>query len=115
MVHYDGTVRNSNKQLLQLRYGEDGMDGAKMEFQVIPSIKPPDAKFEQHFKFDCRNPRYLRKYLSEDIVRDLSTSTSVQAELEKEWQQLVEDRKDARAIFPTGNSKVGVACMTVGK
>lgn len=57
MVHYDGTIRNSNKQLLQLRYGEDGMDGAKMEFQVIPSIKPPDAKFEQHFKFDYHNSR----------------------------------------------------------
>ena len=57
MVHYDGTVRNSNKQLLQLRYGEDGMDGAKMEFQVLPSIKPPDAKFKQHFKFDSSDPR----------------------------------------------------------
>jgi hypothetical protein len=59
MVHYDGTVRNSNKQLLQLRYGEDGMDGAKMEFQVIPSIKPPNAKFEQHFKFDCHNSKLV--------------------------------------------------------
>lgn len=61
MVHYDGTVRNSNKQLLQLRYGEDGMDGAKMEFQVIPSIKPPNAKFEQHFKFDCHNARFVER------------------------------------------------------
>lgn len=57
MVHYDGTVRNSNKQLLQLRYGEDGMDGAKMEFQVLPSIKPPDAKFKQQFKFNCNDSR----------------------------------------------------------
>ncbi len=58
MVHYDGTVRNSNKQLLQLRYGEDGMDGAKMEFQQLPCIKPSDAKFEQNFKFDYRNSRW---------------------------------------------------------
>ena len=59
MVHYDGTVRNSNKQLLQLRYGEDGMDGAKMEFQQLPCIKPSDAKFEQNFKFDFSNPRLV--------------------------------------------------------
>ena len=59
MVHYDGTVRNSNKQLLQLRYGEDGMDGAKMEFQQLPCIKPSDAKFKQNFKFDCSNPRFV--------------------------------------------------------
>lgn len=50
----------------------------------------------------CRH----RKYFNEDIVRDLSTSTSVQAELEKEWQQMMDDRKEARIIFPTGNSRV---------
>lgn len=50
--------------------------------------------------------RHLRKYLEEDIVRDLTTSTSVQAELEKEWLQMLDDRKEARTIFPTGNSKV---------
>ena len=50
--------------------------------------------------------RHLNKYLSDTIVRDLNTSTTVQAELENEWEQLVQDRKDAREIFRTGNSKV---------
>ena len=56
------------------------------------------------------NFRHLRKYFTDEIVRDLTTSTSVQSELEKEWQQMVEDRKNARTIFPTGNSKVTFVC-----
>lgn len=53
----------------------------------------------------CRN---LRRSFKEDIVRDLLTSTTAQAELESEWQQLKEDREALRTIFPTGNSKVSL-------
>jgi len=34
MLCYDGTVRNSAGDVLQMLYGEDGMDGAAMERQV---------------------------------------------------------------------------------
>ena len=52
------------------------------------------------------NHRHLRRSFKEDIVRDLLTSTTAQAELEAEWQQLKEDRDALRTVFPTGNSKV---------
>ena len=39
-------------------------------------------------------------------MRDLLTSTTAQAELEEEWQQLAVDRDALRSIFPTGNTKV---------
>jgi hypothetical protein len=38
MICYDGTVRNSAGDVLQMLYGEDGMDGAAMERQVIKSF-----------------------------------------------------------------------------
>ena len=57
MAHYDGTVRNSNQQLVQLCYGEDGMDGMHMEFQQLNTIKPSHAAFERQFHFDCANQR----------------------------------------------------------
>lgn len=57
MVAYDGTIRNSNNHMIQLRYGEDGMDGAAVEFQNMPSIKPNKASFEKKFHFDCSNER----------------------------------------------------------
>ena len=57
MVAYDGTIRNSNNQMIQLRYGEDGMDGGAVEFQNMPSIKPNNSAFEKKFHFDCANER----------------------------------------------------------
>ena len=39
MVNYDGTVRNSVGQLIQLRYGEDGLAGEAVEFQVYVTDK----------------------------------------------------------------------------
>jgi len=60
MVAYDGTIRNSNNQLIQLRYGEDGMDGAAVEFQNMPSIKPNNVAFEKKFHFDCTNERLVQ-------------------------------------------------------
>lgn len=57
-VMYDGTIRNSNDHLVQLRYGEDGLDGANVEFQNISTIKPSNIAFEKKFKFDYTNERY---------------------------------------------------------
>lgn len=54
--------------------------------------------------------RQMRKYFKEDIVRDLLTSATAQAELEAEWQQLKEDRENLRSTFPTGNSRVRSVC-----
>lgn len=59
MVKYDGTVRNQIEQLIQLRYGEDGLDGTAVEFQEMPSLKPSDNAFERRFKFDTTNERQV--------------------------------------------------------
>lgn len=63
VVSYDGTVRNSNRHLVQLSYGEDGMDGAFMEFQQLPGIKPSDSAFKRRFYFDCSDQRYMYMYM----------------------------------------------------
>ena len=57
MVKYDGTVRNQVEQLVQLRYGEDGLDACHVEFQGLPTLKPNDKTFERKFKFDPTNER----------------------------------------------------------
>ncbi|EPB66207.1 RNA polymerase Rpb1, domain 5 [Ancylostoma ceylanicum] len=80
MVNYDGTVRNSLAQMIQLRYGEDGLDGMWVENQSMPTMKPTNALFERDFK------------------------------LEAEFQQLEEDRRLLRKIFPTGDAKIVLPC-----
>ena len=57
MVYYDETVRNANRELVQLKYGEDGMDGAFMEFQELPTIRPSHSAFQERFKLDFSNSR----------------------------------------------------------
>ncbi|XP_033231240.1 DNA-directed RNA polymerase II subunit RPB1 [Belonocnema kinseyi] len=110
MVHYDGTVRNSVGQLIQLRYGEDGLCGEAVEFQSLPTIKLSNKAFEKKFKFDPTNERYLRRIFNEEIVREMMGSGEVISELEKEWEQLNRDRAVLREIFPSGESKVVLPC-----
>ena len=59
MVAYDGTLRNSVNQVIQLRYGEDGMDATHIEFQNMPSLKPNSAAFERKFHFESGIERYV--------------------------------------------------------
>lgn len=47
MVKYDGTVRNSINQVVQLRYGEDGLAGENVEFQNVATLKPSHKAFEK--------------------------------------------------------------------
>jgi len=49
MLNYDGTVRNSVGQLIQLRYGEDGLAGEHVEHQSLKTVtlsNPNKFKFE---------------------------------------------------------------------
>ncbi|GMR32516.1 hypothetical protein PMAYCL1PPCAC_02711 [Pristionchus mayeri] len=110
MVCYDGTVRNSLQQMIQLRYGEDGLDGMWVENQSMPSMKPNNGLFEANFRLDLANERELKKMYSEDLVRELMGSSEALKEAETEWAQLQEDRELLRMIFPKGDAKIVLPC-----
>lgn len=59
MAKYDGTVRNQIEQVIQLRYGEDGLAGEMVEFQSMPTLKPSNRAFEHRFKFDPTSERLV--------------------------------------------------------
>uniref|UniRef100_A0A915CGP7 DNA-directed RNA polymerase n=1 Tax=Parascaris univalens TaxID=6257 RepID=A0A915CGP7_PARUN len=110
MVNYDGTVRNSIAQMVQLRYGEDGLDGMWVENQSMPSMKPTNALFEKEFKLDLSDEKSLRKMYTENVIRDLQGSAEALKEVESEWAQLEEDRRLLRKIFPKGDAKIVLPC-----
>lgn len=110
MVNYDGTVRNSVGQLIQLRYGEDGLCGELVEFQNMPTVKLSNKVFEKRFKFDWSNERYMRKVFTDDVIKEMTDSSDAIQELESEWDRLVTDRDNLRTIFPNGDSKVVLPC-----
>lgn len=59
MAQYDGTIRNSVGQMVQLRYGEDGLDANFVESQTLPTLKLSNKAFEKNYKMDLSNERYI--------------------------------------------------------
>ncbi|XP_010021451.1 PREDICTED: DNA-directed RNA polymerase II subunit RPB1, partial [Nestor notabilis] len=110
MVKYDATVRNSINQVVQLRYGEDGLAGESVEFQNLATLKPSNKAFEKKFKFDYTNERALRRTLQEELGKGVLFNAHIQNELEREFEKMREDREVLRVIFPTGDSKVVLPC-----
>ena len=104
MVNYDGTVRNSVGQLIQLRYGEDGFAGEAVEFQQLKTIMLSNSSFENKYKFDSSNERSMRKLFTDKVLREMVGQSEVVAELGREWQQLCKDRIALRQIFPKGET-----------
>ena len=101
MVKYDGTVRNQNEQIIQLLYGEDGLDGSHLEFQKVPTMKLANRPLEKKFRFDPTvvSERQLRRCLAEPIVKDIQSDTSIQSSIEDEWLQIAKDRT-VRSTLP---------------
>jgi DNA-directed RNA polymerase II subunit RPB1 len=49
IVHYDGTVRDANNNIVQFHYGEDGINATKIESQELDLGKLSDADIERDF------------------------------------------------------------------
>ncbi|EIN13283.1 beta and beta-prime subunits of DNA dependent RNA-polymerase [Punctularia strigosozonata HHB-11173 SS5] len=99
-VCYDGTVRNSLGDLIQFVYGEDGMDGAFIERQNIETFALSDLDFEHQYRVDVTDPQggFLPGVLQVGLD---DSSLELQAKLDEEFAQLVEDRRLLREfIFP---------------
>jgi DNA-directed RNA polymerase II subunit RPB1 len=48
----------------------------------------------------------LKKFLTEDVIRNVAGDTHALEQIEKEWELLTSDRQMLRSIFPSGNTKV---------
>ncbi|KIM39097.1 hypothetical protein M413DRAFT_447445 [Hebeloma cylindrosporum] len=99
-VCYDGTVRNSLGDLIQLVYGEDGMDGAFIEKQNIETFGLNDREFEHIYRVDVTDPSggFLPGVLQVGID---DSSLELQSKLDEEFTRLVEDRRLLRDfVFP---------------
>ena len=48
----------------------------------------------------------MKRFLQDEIVREIVGSAAAHQEMEAEFSQLVKDRDVLRSIFPSGTSKV---------
>lgn len=110
MVNYDGTVRNAVGHLVQLRYGEDGLDGMWVESQTLGTLKPTSALFEKQYHLDMGNQREIKELYSDDVLKEMSVAQDLAAKIEQEWQELQADRNSLRSIFSSPNVKIHLPC-----
>ncbi|KAJ3017197.1 UNVERIFIED_CONTAM: DNA-directed RNA polymerase II subunit rpb1 [Siphonaria sp. JEL0065] len=106
MAKYDGTVRNSAGQVVQFCYGEDGMDGGKVEPQPFDLMNVPDKDFSKKYRVDITDPKFKLTSLAPAIAAELTNEPTYQLMLSDEFHQLTEDRALLRDyIFTSGESR----------
>ena len=72
-INYDNTVRNANGSIIQFIYGEDGMDGCKIEKQSIPTIEM--KLLEMEAKYNLTEIDSIKTYLTKDAAKEITKST----------------------------------------
>ncbi|EZG44157.1 DNA-directed RNA polymerase RPB1 subunit [Gregarina niphandrodes] len=107
LVAYDRTVRNSNGEIVQFLYGEDGMAGEYIEDQFLDLLLLDHEKIEKRYKHDFRSTSYGEGWLKSKSIRDeLMYSVEKQTILVSEWQQLIQGhRRLCTEIFSDGEAK----------
>ena len=89
-VYYDQTVRNANESIVQFLYGEDGMEGTKIEAQNLSYIDQDIMDIEKYHRmyFD----EDLKFYLTEKVFNDTMKDKKTRTRCEAHFNQLLEDR-----------------------
>ncbi len=86
-IYYDFTVRNASGVIVQFIYGEDGMNGSKIERQDIPFIKMNDIELAHNYLLTENDELkfYLLKQAADITIKSLS-------ELKNLFKEICEDR-----------------------
>ena len=92
MAKYDGTVRNSLGDIVQLIYGEDGLDAVHIENQKLDVITCSDKQLEKKFRVDVMDDKLS---LSPDVLEQASEirgDVDIQRHFDEEWEAILADR-----------------------
>jgi DNA-directed RNA polymerase II subunit RPB1 len=87
-IYYDNTVRNAGGSIIQYIYGEDGMDGCKIESQYISTIDMHIIDIEQNYHL--RESDKLQYHLTENAYNDITNNTYKRCT--EHYQQIVADK-----------------------
>lgn len=90
-INYDYTVRNASGSIVQFLYGEDGMDGSKIESQPLRYIDMDYAKLVKEYHLTST---------------DIPMSASDEARMDAHFRQVLEDREFLiKEIFESKDGK----------
>lgn len=104
MVKYDGTVRNSMGDIVEFVYGEDGLDGAKVEKQSIDTVPLSHKKFEEKFRTDVMSDKPPIPPDRLEVAKEIQGDNEVAQYLDQEFAALTEDRLFLRQGMRSGKA-----------
>ena len=91
-IYNDQTVRNASGNIVQFIYGEDGMEGTKIERQAYPVLEMSSLEMEE--TYHLRPEDAVERYLNDDGVATLKTEKAWVPRCKEHYEQLLRDRED---------------------
>ena len=67
ITQHDGSVRDATGNILQLAYGEDGINATKLEGQLLPLVEMSDADIQTRYAAEGVAPEVQETYFKEAI------------------------------------------------
>jgi DNA-directed RNA polymerase beta' subunit len=72
-IYYDNTVRTAVGSIIQFIYGEDGMDGCKIETQMIPTIDKEVLEIDH--EYHLKPSDNIQLHMTEDAAKSIDAAT----------------------------------------
>ena len=93
-IHYDYTVRNATGSIIQFLYGEDGMEGTKIESQPIPYLWEgmTDEKLQSEYLIDKSPESLLIEYMEKEAYEKMIKVDGWLDQCKSHFQELLSDR-----------------------
>ena len=89
-IYYDQTVRNASGTIMQFLYGEDGMEGTKIEKQVLPTMHKTVFELDKDYHLRTSDP--LDVYLTKEAVAAMREEGNWSERADAHFEQILQDR-----------------------
>uniref|UniRef100_A0A6C0KWZ7 DNA-directed RNA polymerase n=1 Tax=viral metagenome TaxID=1070528 RepID=A0A6C0KWZ7_9ZZZZ len=89
-IYYDQTVRNATGAIVQYLYGEDGMDGTKIENQYIPYISMNLIEMDVAYNIRPEDP--LDLHMTSEAIEEMRKDPSWMDKSKEYFNNIIEDR-----------------------
>jgi DNA-directed RNA polymerase II subunit RPB1 len=87
-IYYDNTVRTADGTIIQYIYGEDGMDGCKVEVQIIDSIYKNNIELD--LEYNLKITDNIDVHVTEDVAKSINSNTYVKCN--EHFEKIIEDK-----------------------
>ena len=105
-IYYDQTVRNASGSVMQFLYGEDGMEGTKIEKQVMPTMHKNIFELDRDYHLRTTDP--IEAYLTEEAMDGMKKEGAWAKRAAEHFEALIEDRRMLLEVIFGGEKRSSI-------